>query len=325
MEFQQFNDKVSDGVRKFLGAEVETELRDIHKNNGVLMKGITIIDGRSNLSPTIYLDSFYEEYQNGKSIGEVVHDITEIYADMKVDSSIDMKFFADYAKIKKRIFCKLINYEKNQEMLQNVPHRKYLDLAIVCYYAYMNDLVGNGTITIQKHHLELWQIEEERLIDEALENTEKNFRCECYDIQDMMKEMIRESMQEDVIAFPVSEENTSENGWTEQMTEQLLAGILQNRKKKPMYVVTNSHKFLGAVCMLFDSVLSEMAEKIGSDFIILPSSVHEVIMVPECSTHEVEKLKALVREVNDTQLEPQEVLSEAVYYYNRKQKRTFLL
>lgn len=325
MGLQQFTNKVLDGVKQFLGSEVDVSVRDVQKNNGVIMKGLTISDCYSNLSPTIYLDSFYEQYQNGKTLGEIVRSVIGVYEETRIENNVDMRFFTDYRKTAKRIFCKLINYEKNKELLEDVPHKKCLDLAVVCYYAYVSDIVGNGTITIRNSHLQNWCISEERLFREAMENTEKVLKYKWYDMHAMMKEILKENLREKIVRFPIPDDIEWPESWTDQVAEQIVDGMLEEEKDSPMYVVTNCNKFLGAVCMLFDSVLEEMGEMLGSDFMILPSSIHEVIMVPVGETGEIEHLKDLVSEVNRTQVEPHEVLSDAVYYYDRKKQKLILL
>lgn len=88
----------------------------------------------------------------------------------------------------------------------------------------------------------------------------------------------------------------------------------------PMYVITNKQNLYGAVCILYPDVLKDVAQKLDSDFYVLPSSVHETIAVPaeNLDINHASSLKAMVREVNQSELTPEEVLSDNVYYYCRK-------
>ena len=83
----------------------------------------------------------------------------------------------------------------------------------------------------------------------------------------------------------------------------------------PMYVLTNSRSHMGASALLALPFLDEFRERIGEDFWILPSSIHEVILVPVSKVEDRAKLCAMVREINETQVPPQEVLSDEVYSY----------
>lgn len=324
MEFTTFTEKVSEGVQKFLGAQVEVAVRDIRKNNGIYLTGMTIFNKESNLSPTVYLNAFYEDYQNGKPLSGVVSDIAKIYEDTKVGGRINMDFFGDYERVKKQLFCKLVNYEKNKEMLKEAPHRKFEDLAIVCYYAYANEIIGNGTILIYNVHMKKWGINDGQLLLDALENTEKNLGYQWYNMLDMMRDMLKENLQNERGLADIDEDEFSPE-MAEDLAEQIIEGLQNESGKGPMYVVTNRGKYLGAICMIFDSILQDMAKIMQSDFIILPSSVHEIILVPEADGGEICHLKEMVREINQTQVEPQEILSDNVYYYDREKHKLTML
>lgn len=250
MDLKLFSDKAADGVRRFFGSGVHVCVREVQKNNGVLLHGMTVTDKESNLSPTIYLESFYEEYQAGKPLGEIVRDIIKIYEDTKIRGKVNMDFFTDYEKTRGRIFCKLVNYGRNRELLREIPHGRYLDLAVVCYYSYASDMVGNGTITIRKNMLDTWQIDAEQLLREAMDNTERTLRCRWYDMKSIMRAIAKECGGEAGIA-PDAAGGSS------------------------MYVVTNCDKYFGAVCMIFEKDMRRMGDVIGGDFLILPSSIHE--------------------------------------------------
>ena len=86
----------------------------------------------------------------------------------------------------------------------------------------------------------------------------------------------------------------------------------------PLLVLTNSRRYLGAACILYRGVLERFAKKLGENLYILPSSVHEVILLPETKVNSSKNLLRMVMEVNRTQLAPEEVLSDTVYYYDRK-------
>lgn len=324
MDFTTFTEKVTKGVQQFLGDQVDVSVRDIRKNNGIFLKGMTMFAKGSNMSPTIYLNDFFEEYNRGKALSSVVGDIVKIYDKTKVHGNMNMDFFLDYEKVRKQIYCRLINYEKNKDILEEIPHKKYLDMAVVCYFGYTNEIIGNGTIMIHESHLESWNIKKEELIEWALENTEKTLGFQCLNMMDIMRGMLLEGLcaengETDDFKDEESEEMTME------CAEKIVDNMLEEKGKGPMYVVTNRHKCLGAICMIFDSVLSKMAEKMGEGFVILPSSVHEVILVSGKEAASAEHLKEMVTEINTTQVEPQEVLSNNVYYYDNIRHKVIML
>ena len=85
-----------------------------------------------------------------------------------------------------------------------------------------------------------------------------------------------------------------------------------------MYVLSNQKRVFGAAGLLYDRVLSDAGVRLEDDFYVLPSSVHEVILVPDHVAGSEKELRIMVHEVNHTQVEPEEILSESVYHYDRK-------
>ncbi len=324
MDFTTFTEKVTKGVQQFLGEQVDVSVRDVRKNNGVYLKGMTMFGEGSNMSPTVYLNDFYEDYNRGKTLSSVVGDIVKIYDQTKVHGNMNMDFFLNYERVRNQIFCKLINYEKNREILGEIPHNRYLDLAVVCYFSYTNEMIGNGTIMIQESHMKSWGIEKEQLFSCALSNTQNKLGYLCLNMNEMMRDMLLEGFYTQTGALAAFADEIPEE-ITMDYVKKMVDDMLKERRKKPMYVVTNKNKCLGAICMMFDHVLSEMADEMGGDFYILPSSVHEVILAPEGEVVGSERLREIVKEVNASQVEPQEVLSDSVYYYDRKRHEVLLL
>lgn len=324
MEFTIFTEKVKNGVQQFLGEKVQVAVRDVRKNNGIYLRGMTMFGEGSNMSPTIYLDDFFEAYKEGKTLASVVRDIVEIYERSKAHCNMDMNFFSDYNKIQNQIFCKLIHYEKNKDMLKEVPYRPYLDLAVVCYFAYTNEIIGNGTILIEKSHLDGWGISQEELIRRGLENTRKYLGFHCINMRDMLCDMLAEGFSLDVEELADLPDDLPEN-MVRDIAGQVIDEMAEKNGRGEMYILTNKNKCLGAICMLFDSVLSRMAEKTGTDFVILPSSVHEIILLSVEEQPKAGELRQMVAEVNESQVEPHEVLSDNVYYYDRKEHKVSIL
>jgi len=84
-----------------------------------------------------------------------------------------------------------------------------------------------------------------------------------------------------------------------------------------MFVLTNISRINGAACMLYEDVLSNFANSIDSDLYILPSSIHEVIIVPQVNNLDKTELCQMVKEVNAEGVADDEILSDHVYVYNR--------
>ena len=170
-----------DDFKKRVKKEVEyrvdglVSIQQITKNNGLELDGLTILAAGVNISPTIYLNYYYDKFlQYG--LDAVVKEILEVYEQNKPKEAIDISFFTDAQKICNKIKMKLINYERNKELLKKVPHIKYLDLAIVFYAEVQNTADGLATILIYNHHMTFWNFTVEEMFKLANENMAEDFK-----------------------------------------------------------------------------------------------------------------------------------------------------
>lgn len=298
MKYEDFVSNLKTKVQQQAGKSVRVELRRVTKNNGIEMDGLSIIEENRRISPMIYVGDYFKSYEEGASLAELAAEILKVYEKTKIHVPIDPEFYTDFEKVQDRIVCKLINYEKNRELLKRIPHLSCLDLAVVYYCMLDNPQLGNGMILIYNSHLEMWNVSKEEIFERGRNNTQKLLP---YEFQGM-GELLRDTLTEEELAF-------KEEAAQEQV---------------PMFVLSNVKKYLGAACILYDSILAEIGERIQDDFFVLPSSVHEVIIVPASSGAGQEDLEAMVREINTTQVLPEEILSDRVYYYDRKSHRLSL-
>ena len=258
----------------------------------ITYNGLTILSNQLNISPTIYLNFYFKQYQKGRSLEEIYHDILSVYKENKPSGNIDISFFTDYEQVKKRIVFKLINYEQNRQLLEKIPHIRLLDLAIIFNCLVEADATGNATILIYNNHLSLWNVTRDDLYQLAMKNTPKLLTYELRDMSDVLIELMA--------GVPCNS-----------MNEELEYMV-------PMYVLSNKSKLNGSGCILYHNLLHNLCEKLECDLYILPSSIHEVILLPAYDHDSYDELTSMVKEVNSTQLSREEVLSDHVYYYSRE-------
>lgn len=269
------------------------------KNNDLKLDGLTILAENTNITPTIYLNAYYEDYRAGRPMSDICKEITRIYEDHKVQETFDAEKVVDFDAIKSRICFKLVNKERNRVLLQDTPFIEYLDLAIVFFVLVSEEKDGNATITVKDRMLELWGIKDiKKLFTLAHKNTQRLFRGDIHTMLDILVDIISDS-----------------EGLDSDIVEEFFHMDIDESGRIPMYVATNRQKLNGAGVMLYTGCLKTFAERIGSDFYILPSSIHEVLFVPADSHMDERSLVEMVREVNMTQVAPNEILSDNVYRY----------
>ena len=292
MNYQNFKQHILAELQTELGSDVKVTIQDIIKNNDTHLDGLTFLSPKQNLSPTIYLNYYFRQYEKGRSLSDIKQDILSVYRENCPSGRIDISFFTDYDKIKSRIIFKLINYERNKELLQKVPHYRFLDLAIVFSCLVESTPTGNATILIHEHHLDFWNITRDDLYALAFRNTPKLLQYDLRNMTDLVKELFC-----DEESFSLKDDPSD---------------------ICPMYVLSNQHKLNGAVCILYQNLLRDFANRLGCDLYILPSSIHEVLIIPAYNKTDHQELSDMVRDVNSSQLSREEVLSDHVYYYSRE-------
>ena len=327
MNIKEFSKKMQQSIQEYYGENVNVVINEVTKNNGIVLEGMSIMEKEKNISPTIYLNRFLKEYEEGATFAACFRKVIDVYEENRTTHSIDMEFFTEYEKMKSKIVYKLINYDRNKTLLNEIPHIKYLDLAIVFYCIITDDLIGNATILIQNKHADIWGVKVEELYEKANINTPKLLPYEIQNMEEVMRQILLEKLKSEYENAEIKqyEENRnhdipSDEEWLEQMTEMMLKNTIPDGGNA-MYVLSNRTRLLGAACLLYQNVLEEFSSKLEKDFYILPSSIHELILIPVEENHETTKLNEMVREVNHTQVEMEEVLADHAYYYSRQDRK----
>lgn len=297
MNMETFCMAIKEKIQEELGDGFHISLNPVLKINGTRLTGLVIQTEGCSVSPSIYLDPYYREYANGRAgLGEITDSILECHRSKSQEGcSFDLGGLKRWETAKPLIACKLVSYNDNQELLGTTPHERFLDLAVICYYMVGGD--PSATVLIQDSFLPLWGIDRDELLRAAKENTP----CLLMPVIRGMGEVI--AGLEDVIAgLPGS--------WG-------LCGA-GRMAETGMYVLTNRHALNGSVCILYPGLLKGLADRLQDDLCIIPSSIHEVLIIPAGKTAgNREWLSQMVQEVNRTQLEREEALADHVYYYSR--------
>lgn len=262
--------------------EEEVCFRTEKKNNQHEKEMLTVRMEGTNIIPAIHLQDLYEEFQNGKSMEACVEFVKEVL-EMKKPIKLE-GIWGTWEEKKAYVRIRMVNREWNREQLKRLPHRVFCNLAMTFRMEYQS---SDGMLTgydIEYQMLEHWGITEEEVAETALANLRKAE----YTIRDL-EEVIFE-----ILGKPKPEE-------TDGM----------------QFVLTNNDKFYGAAGILRTDLLRQFAEEQGCDFYILPSSLHELILVPDKHDFTKTELRDMVETVNEEQVAVEERLSDDVYYFSR--------
>lgn len=293
MKYTEFTQSLKEKIEEQTENKAEVELRRIPKNNGVKMDALTILMPGETIAPAIYLQEYYLRYLDGENIENLAEKMIERSAELKERQTISVKEMKNFQKIRNRVRFRLINFEMNRELLKEVPYARVLDLACIYYYEIICPNGEKGTLIIRNTDLALWNLTADDIRAIAERNTQSFSKAEILPMRQVLCE---------------------ENGMEEKAEE----GDI------PMYVLTNRERVFGASCLLYPDVLLPLAEEKRRNLFILPSSIHEVIVMPDFGNISKEELEHTVREINRTQVAPYEVLSDHVYYYDRRERQILM-
>lgn len=294
MDYQEFRMSLK-GILQKNAEEKEVIFRWIPKNNGVQREAVLISEPGAKIVPTIYVDDLYEQYLSGDALQEIAEALLEVDDINENILHLEYGFMDSFEKVKRKLYFKIVNYRMNEQMLKNMPHIRYLDLAIVFYYRLEEKEFQGASMLIHNSSLELWKVDREQLLKTAMENTSRKLPP----VLRGMKQMIKDLM----------EQSSAEGG-----IEVSPRGYLPEKDR--MYILTNEEKYFGAATILYPHLLGHIAKIFQKSFYILPSSIHECILVPDSGQFSKEDLSDMVKDVNRNHVIWEEVLSDHVYYYD---------
>ena len=292
MNYTEFLCNIKQSVTEHFDSSFNVSIRTIEKNNGKCLDGLIICNPDYNISPTIYLNPYYHRYLDGVSLDDIFEDIITTYNEYMPSDNFDINAITHFATCKNSIAFKLINYKKNEDMLSHIPHFKYLDFAIIFQILLDKNSYGNASITIHEQLLNKWRLSVDDLLNVALINTPLLLPHQLLNLSDLIPSDI----------FPCT--------FADELVD--------------MYVLTNTNKINGASVILYDGLLNQISKKLHSDLVLLPSSIHEFIILPHNNNMSFNAMTEMVNSVNETSVSDEEVLSNHVYFYDSKSKRLII-
>jgi len=290
--FNAFCEDLITQITILMGEDYDIRINHVVKNNGVKLDGIVILKKEEKAAPTIYINEYFNQYQEGRNMDSIVKEIIQITMEEEKNfkrTIIPENLSFDY--MKNKIIYRLVNYEKNKSELEKVPHIRYLDLAITFHCLVKWEKVEIGTIRIHKEMMNQWEVETKDLWELAKKNTPKLFPIQIRS----MNEVIADILKQEVGSVPLD----------------------SNSLQSEMYIFTNKSGINGASVLLYENAISNFACSNHSDFYILPSSIHEVILIPFQQNFSQNELNNMVNDVNNTEVSTEDVLSNRVYIYHR--------
>ena len=292
MDYERFKEGFQDALKAELavrGADVELTARRVDKMNDSY-DAITVRPVDSSIGVNISVEKAFAAYENGTPIPEIAeHFADAVEKGFRESPQVDLESLSDYEQMKSKLSMEVVSAEKNAELLESVPHERMEDMAVVYRFVLDQTDSGNGTILVTNQLLDQYGITKEQLRADAMENAPAIRPSEIRGMSEVMSELALGMIPE---VAPEDEQ---------------------------MFVATVPDKIHGAGVIAYPNFMEDVAQKMGGDFFVLPSSIHEVLLVKDNGQRTAKELENMVKEVNANMID--ERLNNGVEKFNREEEK----
>ena len=298
-----FRNEVIKELEKKLGNGYDIFPKDRIKNNGFTAHGILIHKKDNIIGAVAYLDGYILLHAAGVMTLENIADELILICSEDGIAPNAVNDIEDFGRMQDKVRLRLINYAANSAELKNIPHRKFLDLAVTYYIDIDTEIgEGNGALIIPNILMEIWDATEEDLYRAGMKNLRIKDKCFAIDMLSFIRGVVSEEDEEEVGALLDEIEK-------------------EGMPKVDMYVASNQKHHFGAVCMLDCSLLQQLAYAKGCNLSIYPSCVDEVVIIPVKDGNEDCMSTEDVCEINIRNVPKEKWLSNSIYLYDRENRQ----
>lgn len=306
MNYELFKEVVAEKFTEFLPEEYKDYRVDVHSLTKInkTKDAINLIpsgDEKYHASPTIYINDMFEQYQKTNDLQDVLQ-MAALKMEHAMKEAPDMVPNIDFNTAKDNLVFQLVNTEQNKEMLKDTPNRSFQDLSIIYRWVVKADIEGIHSTVVHNSLAEKLGLSEEQMFKLAVENTRRIFPPTVKSMNDVIRDIfMKDGMPAGIADMMIGEVPPEQSMW----------------------VISNDRGINGAISMLYEDKLHGLAENLGTDLYIMPSSIHEVIAV-SASMGDPNELAHMVAEINMDQVALDERLSNQIYHYDKDLRKLSL-
>jgi hypothetical protein len=288
MLFEEFTNEVAGKIREYLPtsfSNAEIDLKIVTKNNDKRLTGLSIKSVDSNIAPTLYLESFFKEYEEGEELDNILQKIANARVAADAGTKFDADFMMNFESCKDRILPRLVSQKMNQSLLESRPHKVIEDLAVTYHITVSGMVDGMASAAITNDILKKWEVTLEEVDEAATKNLQEKQRSTIKSMSEVLSTMM--GLEEPVLDTDLG-----------------------------LYVCSNESQMFGASCLLDKTFMSHVVEQYGKDgqVTVVPSSVHEVLIIG--NSFDKKALSAIIQDVNQNTVDIEDQLSDHPYVYD---------
>ncbi len=299
MDFETFKEELREDVKRTLDertdSDYQVELHTMTKMNETY-EAITVKPEDSQIGVNLNATALYKAYEDGMDYDRIVSEASDkAFSALESRPDFNIDAFTDYDRMKETLAMEVVSAERNADILDTVPHKNMEDMAIVYRFVVAQDNAETGTILVTNDMLDRYGITPEQLHADAMKNAPE------------VRPMEIKGMGE-VLAQQMGVEDLE------------VLGLNIPPEQEQMYVASVKGNVHGAGVLAYEDFMDKAAERAGGSFFILPSSIHEVWIIPDNGNFDLHSLENMVKEVNATTVDPVDKLTDNVYHYDAEAK-----
>lgn len=299
MDYEQFKEEFSEAVKEGLfergHEDVDASFHKVNKTNESY-EALTFTPEDSNVGVNVNMDRFFSAYEDGREMNELVIGAVDMLSNGFEQASVmDVSGITDYETMKDKLVMEVVSSEVNADLLDKIPHKEMEDMSVVYRFVVEDQEDGRASILVTNNLMNQYDITAEQLHADALQNAPEIKPAVIQGMSEVMMEMMG--------------------------PEAIELGIMDviDPADEMMFVASTPDRIQGAGVLAYQDFMDQAAEKLGGDFYILPSSIHEILLVRDDGQTNADALRDMVQEVNATQVSPEEKLTDSVYHYDSKE------
>ena len=299
MDFETFKEEFREDMEKALyertGTEHSVNLQTVEKMNETY-EALTIKPENSDIGVNINVNELFRAYSDGMDYDRLVDGAVNKARDALENSpNFNIEAFKDYDKMKETLAMEVVSAERNADLLTTVPHKDMEDMAVVYRFVISTGVGESGSVLVTNKMLDEYGITPEQLHADAMKNAPE------------VRPMEIKGMGE-VLAEQMGIENAE------------MLGFAIPPEQDQMLVASVKGNVHGAGVLAYEDFMDKASDRVGGSFFILPSSIHEILIIPDNGQFDLKSLENMVREVNATTVDPVDKLTDNVYHYDAQDK-----
>ena len=283
LTYDEFCKKFTEQLQVLLGDSYLLKQEEAIGYNDTHKEVLLVEKKGSGCMPRFDLKAYYETHIQGMTIEELAKKAVHGINAEDIPSEEEIQALLDPKQIRSRLIVRLLNRKTNESILKEMPHLPFLDLAITFHLLVEEKKDGTKSVRVTN---KLW---EEYIGDSVLQ-------------------MYKQALLNTEHLFPAR-----------MVQMEKLLHLSELGISSGLFIVSNPHGIYGAAVLLYEGVQEKIKQILGEDYYVIPSSVHEVLVIRESDVTDIEMLKSTILEVNRTQVGEEDILSNLLYKYQNQQ------